>query len=335
MNPTLLTLFPGIACAHRDAEGHVAAGSYGFADREAGIAADAHTIFPACSISKFITALCLMKLLEQGLLCLDDPVNRHLSQWKLRRPDGSLSTASIRALMCHTAGIMDGEDAFYGLRQGDTAPSLLDLLNGTTAYNNRPAQENTPHGETFEYTDAGYCVLQLLIEEVTHKPFAQAAQEMIFAPLGLTNTFFGTSENTARFEARMATGYDGENRPLDGRFPLRPDLAASGLYCTAKDLLTLTAEFVAAYHGTSAFLTVDSARAIAAPAEKFPWTGHGVFREGDDILLSQGWGEDGQCMLKMHLRTGAIAVVMTNRNPEMDQKESGIEELADQLLQKQ
>ena len=57
-----------------------------------------------------------------------------------------------------------------------------------------------------------------------------------------------------------------------------------------------------------------------------------MFTGGEDILVSQGWGENGQCMLKMNTRTERIAAVMTNRNPGVDQKESGIEWLADSKL---
>jgi len=49
----------------------------------------------------------------------------------------------------------------------------------------------------------------------------------------------------------------------------------------------------------------------------------------NDTLVSQGWGENGQCMLKMHCRTGKIVAVMTNRNPGVDQQASGVEWLAD------
>jgi hypothetical protein len=44
-------------------------------------------------------------------------------------------------------------------------------------------------------------------------------------------------------------------------------------------------------------------------------------------MVSQGWGENGQSMLKMNFVTGEISVVMTNRNPEVDQSESGVEQL--------
>ena len=78
-------------------------------------------------------------------------------------------------------------------------------------------------------------------------------------------------------------------------------------------------------NGQSSFLQPESAREIARPVKDFPWTGLGVFTGGEDILVSQGWGENGQCMMKMNCRTGEISVVMTNRNPGVDQTESGIE----------
>ena len=73
-------------------------------------------------------------------------------------------------------------------------------------------------------------------------------------------------------------------------------------------------------------------REMAKPVDKFPWTGLGVFIAEDDVLMTQGWGENGQCMMKMNCRTGAISVVMTNRNPDMEQSESGVEWLVNRNL---
>ncbi len=68
---------------------------------------------------------------------------------------------------------------------------------------------------------------------------------------------------------------------------------------------------------------------MVKPAEKFSWTGLGLFIGDHDTLISQGWGENGQCILKMHCRTGEIGAVMTNRNSGVDQQASGVERLAD------
>ena len=332
MKQQIIERFPGISCAWADAAGKETTEYYGFADMESRTYVDGETIFPACSVSKFITAICVMRLHEQKLIDIDMPVNRYLRQWKLLTVDGNESDADIRSILCHTAGIPDGEDAFYGLRRGDPEISLTDILEGRTSYNNRPARAEKPQGTAFEYSDAGYCVLQLLAQEVTHKPFDDITRELLFDPLGLCRTFFATPANTARFEDRMATGYDDSGLPIPGRFPQVPDLAASGLWSTPQELLAIAKGFVKAMNGQSSFLQPESAREMAKPVKDFPWTGLGVFTGGEDILVSNGWGENGQCMMKMNCRTGKISVVMTNRNPGVDQAESGVEWLADRTF---
>lgn len=336
MMDQIIARFPGVSCAWTDADGCVTSECYGMADRERGIPVYANTVFPAASISKFITAIGLMKLQEQGVIDIDMPVNDYLHQWKLRTQDGNESNATIRALMCHTAGIIDGEDAFYGLRRSDPDISLLDILEGRTSYNNRPAREEKEPGTAFAYSDAGYCVLQLLMENVTGLPFDEAAQALVCESLGLRSTFFASRKNVEAYEHShiMAAGYDGEGLPLPGKYPYQPDLAASALWSTPTELLTIAQTFIEAYHGQSAFLQEASAHEMARRVEKFPWTGLGVFPQGEDVIMSQGWGENGQCMLKMNVRTGRAAVVMTNRNPEVDQAASGVEWLTDLLMQR-
>lgn len=321
--------FPGIGCARTDAAGKTTGEYYGVADRESNTPVNRDTVFPACSVSKFITAICVMKLHEQGVMDIDRPVNHYLQQWKLRTPDGNESSASVRSVLSHMSGIVDGDDGFYGLRRNDPEITLMDILEGKTTYNSRPVRVEKPQGEAFEYSDAGYCVLQQLLQEIMQKSFDGIARDTLFDPLGLHSTFFATPGNMARFESRMATGYDDAGLPIPGRFPAVPDLAASGLWSTPEELLIIAKEFMRAYDGRSGFLQQKTVREMAKPVEKFPWTGLGLFIGENDTLISRGWGENGQCMLKMHCRTGEAAVVMTNRNPGVDQQASGVEWLAD------
>ena len=162
MKQQIIERFPGISCAWMDPVRKTETECNGVADREKQIPVDSNTVFPACSISKFITAICIMKLHEQKLLDVDMPVNLFLRQWKLLTADGKESDAAIRFILWHTAGIMDGEDSFYGLRAGDPEISLTDILEGRTSYNSRPVRAEKPQGTAFEYSDAGYCVLQML-----------------------------------------------------------------------------------------------------------------------------------------------------------------------------
>ena len=327
----IVSHFPGVAFAY----GSVNESSeqyFGASDVESSTPVNGETVFPACSISKFVTAICVMKMQESKMLDIDARVNDYLRQWKLLTPDGEESDATIRALLSHTAGILDGEDSFYGLRIGDPEVSLSDILEGRTKYNNRPVRAEKPQGTAFEYSDAGYCVLQQMMQDVTGREFSVLLKETIFEELGLKNTFFASQAERENHERQMTTGYDDAGLSIPGKFPVTPDLAASGLWSTPKDLLALAAEFYRALNGNSTFLQADTAREIIKPEDNFPWTGLGVFLDGNDTLVSKGWGENGQCMMKLHLSSGEISVVMTNKNPGADQAESGVEWLTDSYV---
>ncbi len=322
--------FPGVSCAYRDAAGREILKFDGIADKDNSIPVDGSTVFPACSISKFVTALTVMTLQEQELLNIDEPVNRYLHQWKLLTSDEKESDATIRSILDHTSGIVDGEDSFYGLRRNDPEVGLLDVLDGKTPYNKRRTMTDKQPGTEFEYSDAGYCVLQLMIREITHSGFEEVVTKYVFEPLGLKRTFFASMQNIELWEKdrNMAAGYDSEGLLIPGKYPQIPDLAASGLWSTPYELMMIAKEFIGAVNGRSSFLRRESAQEMIRPAENFSWVGLGLFLRGDDTLVSQGWGENGQSMLKMNHVTGEISVVMTNQDPGTDQTESGVEQLA-------
>ncbi|MCR5460737.1 MAG: beta-lactamase family protein [Acetatifactor sp.] len=328
----ILSRFPGVSIVCGTAGGEARTEVYGVSDKESGTSVERDTVFPGCSVSKFVTALIVMRMQESKMIDIDCKVNDYLRQWKLLTPNGKLSEATIRSILCHTAGIVDDEDGFCGWRREDPEIRLADVLDGTTKYNQRPVVAEMPLGMFFEYSDAGYCVLQQMIEDVTGKAYDEAAKEMVFKRLGLSNTFFATPQNVADYQAKMTTGYDEEGNPIPGRFPVIPDLAASGLWSTGEELLTIASEFSLALQGKSTFLRRETALEMIKPVEKFTWTGLGVFLEGEETVVSRGWGENGQCMIKLDVRTGEICIVMTNANPGVDQADSGIEWLVNHSM---
>ena len=321
--------FPGVSCAYRDAAGRETLKYDGAADKENDIPVDGSTVFPACSISKFVTAITVMRLQELKLLNIDEPVNRYLNRWKLLSSDGKESDATIRSILDHTSGIVDGNDSFYGLRRNDPEVSILDVLEGRTPYNKRRAVSENRPGTEFEYSDAGYCVLELMIKEITNSGFEEAVSKYVFEPLGLKRTFFASLKNLELWEKdkNMAAGYDSEGVLIPGKYPQIPDLAASGLWSTPYELMTIAKEFSEAVNGRSSLLQRESAREMIRPAENFSWVGLGLFLRDGDTMVSQGWGENGQSMIKTDFATGEISVVMTNKDPGADQAESGVEQL--------
>ncbi|MBQ3796366.1 MAG: serine hydrolase [Butyrivibrio sp.] len=322
--------FPGVSCAYRDAAGRETLKYDGVADKENCIPVDSNTVFSACSISKFFTAITVMKLQEQDILNIDEPVNSYLHQWKLLTVDGKESDATIRSILSHTSGIVDGEDSFYGLRRFDPEIALLDILEGRTAYNKRRTTTEKQPGTEFEYSDAGYCVLQLMIQEIMQCSFEEVASKYVFEPLHLKQTFFASLQNIELREKmrNMAAGYDSEGLLIPGKYPQIPDLAASGVWSTPGEMMTIAKAFIEAANGRSSFLRRESAQEIIRPTEHFPWVGLGIFLRGDNTLVSQGWGENGQSILKMNIRTGEVAALMTNQDPGVDQTESGLDTLS-------
>ena len=162
----------------------------------------------------------------------------------------------------------------------------------------------------------------MLLEELEQKPFEIIADEFVFAPLKLKNSFFASLTNLSVLEQNivMATGYDDSGTAIPGKYPQVPDLAASGLWSTPNELIVIAEEFTKACNGESALLQARSALEMATPSDRFPWAGLGIFMDGENKLSISGWGENGQSRLKFNYRTGEAA-----ENPGVEQSESGVE----------
>ncbi len=102
----------------------------------------------------------------------------------------------------------------------------------------------------------------MLLEELEQKPFEVIADEFVFAPLKLKNSFFASLTNLSVLKQNivMATGYDDSGTAIPGKYPQVPDLAASGLWSTPTDLLVIAREFTRACNGESALLQAPCCR---------------------------------------------------------------------------
>ena len=116
-----------------------AAESFGVLEQAASHLVNNDTIFNACSISKFLTSMLAMKLVEDGLLSLDEDVNDRLASWKVPvHPWTASSKVTLRALLCHQAGIVDPEGSFGELHSKALFSSMAELLEGKTSYCKEP-----------------------------------------------------------------------------------------------------------------------------------------------------------------------------------------------------
>lgn len=230
--------------------------AYGWADLERGVPMRTDHLFRIASHSKTFTATLVLQLVDQGRLGLDDPIGPHLPQLD---PAGPLAAIRVRELLEHTAGVLrDGLDAgHWEFRRAfpDTA-ALLDLA--------REGGTKAAPGEVFAYSNIGYSLLGLVIEQVSGTTFAEAARTSVVAPLGLLDTAATYLPERAEDYAAGHSGlHTGTRRQVLPHIDTAAMDAATGFTSTASDLVSF---FAAHAFGDERLLSDRTKRLMQRPA---------------------------------------------------------------------
>jgi len=200
--------------------------AYGLADQDWRIPNRTDTAFHVASMGKMFTAAAVLKLADEGKLSLDDT----LAKWVPEYPLPEAAKITLKQLLTHSAGVGDWDGR--GVKHEET---------GAEAARTMTAAPQFKPGEHFSYSNAGYVLLQAAIEKATGKSFADALDELVFKPAGMTHT--GLWPVTAIVPNR-ATGYlHTEDDPLGlgPRFSNEQFLGygangSGGEYSTAADM---------------------------------------------------------------------------------------------------
>ena len=177
---------PGLAIALvRD--GQVAwAKGFGVSNRITGTPVTPETAFEVASISKVVTAYTALRLVDQGHLTLDEPLAASLATQWLSVSDYA-SKITLRHLASHSAG----------LKNNDLGP-----IDKTAMFE---------PGSDFAYSGVGALYMQEAVEQVTNSSLEDAAQTLVFQPLGMQSSSFA---GRADLELRTANGHIGYALPL-------------------------------------------------------------------------------------------------------------------------
>ncbi|KQL35933.1 serine hydrolase [Psychrobacillus sp. FJAT-21963] len=310
--------------------------NYGLLEVESNRKVNEDSSFSACSISKFLTGMLAMKLVEEGLFNLDVDVNESLVSWKVPVNDFTKNKkVTLRNLLSHQSGIKDPKGSFFELNSNIGIPSMVEIFEGETPYCKVPIAVKCDPESEFHYSDAGFCIIQQLIEDVTEKPFHQVMNEQIFEPLGMANSQFHTTMLEIDRQ-NFSCGHNKNGELEEGKYPIYPYPAASGLWTTSLDLAALVLELMNAVKGESKVSISESlAKGMITPQRGKSWTGLGVFLEGSEKELeitSLGWGVGFQCMMMAFPYLGKGAVIMTNAELGVHQLEGIIGEIYKSLL---
>ena len=168
--------------------------AYGVRDLETKTPAQTTDRIQIASVTKTMTAVAVLKLVEDHLIGLDDPVNDVIPGFTsaLKPP----APITVRQLLSHTSGMPEVNEA--GPQDVDLRRAIsqkLTMESGLKLAGTLPWPAASVG--TFKYSNTNYLALGLLIQELRHKPFTQVMQEEVFEPLGLKNTSLKPVDPTA------------------------------------------------------------------------------------------------------------------------------------------
>ena len=156
------------------------------------------TPFAIGSISKSLTALAIVKLIEDKKIKLEDPVQRYLPWFKLKDSQIS-STITIQHLLTHTSGINTYEGLALSDKQSKSSTALKENVMKLSN-----VKVTAPPGEKYQYSNANYIVLGALIEEVTNETYSSYMEKYIFQPLNMNGA---AASKEIAYEKGYLTGY--------------------------------------------------------------------------------------------------------------------------------
>lgn len=285
---------------------------YGTADVQSGRRVDERTLFRAASISKPVTAAAALRLVDQGVLRLDAPVNRQLTSWRI--PSSKFTGSrniTLRHLLSHSGGLSDDPDLSY--RQDQAVPTLVQILEGAAPAKSAPVSVDTVPGSTERYSNQGYCVVQLMMSDVTGRPFPDLMDDLILEPVGMTRSTF-RQHLPKQFLEGVTTGYKSTGEELPGKRLICPAMAAAGLWTTPTDLARFLLSIMRSFAGDGqALLKRDTAQEMLTVQIGQLGLGLSLEGTGDDFAFSHGGASDGyRCFMLAYPARGEGAVIMTN-----------------------
>ncbi|WP_240041219.1 serine hydrolase [Paenibacillus ginsengarvi] len=278
------------------------------------------TLFQAGSISKPVFALAAMRLVQEGVVSLDEDVNDRLRTWHVPANGNWQPRVTLRQLLSHSAGLT--VHGFPGYERTEQLPSLVQILNGQPPAHTPPVRVNLVPGVQFRYSGGGTTVAQLLVQELCEgKSFPDLMEQFILAPAGLANSTYA-QPLPPHLHSAAAAAHPWKGRPVSGNWHVYPEMAAAGLWTTPSDLARLGTELQMVIKRCSNFpLTASTlTQMLVPPAWERMGLGFFVDGEGQSARFGHGGSNEGftaRLTLYRHLGLGAAIMINSNEGSPM------------------
>jgi D-alanyl-D-alanine carboxypeptidase len=273
--------------------------SYAASSRKSSRAVDEQTSFRIASISKILTAVTVLKLVEQGQLELDEPiVGRVADNIGLMLADSRARDISVKQLLAHTSGISNFLKIFFDTGAYDQMSMLSETLGQSLS---------TEPGSAYKYSNVNYVLLGKAIELVTELSYHDAVEQLVLAPLGLDSfRLVGTYEFGPSDALHAVSG---------GRTYMEQLGAAGAWVATAIDVVKMV-DSINADSPTSHILNADLMKLMKVPATPKPVTPIWDYGLGLRLFVSGEWGHSGSIenvhSMAVHRPDGLVVAVLVN-----------------------
>jgi N-acyl-D-amino-acid deacylase len=203
----------------------VYANGYGFSDKAEKVKAKPETLFRIASVSKTITAVATLKLVQEGKLALDDRAFEILDDFHPpagSEPDPRLGLITVKDLLRHSGGWVSqeaGDPQFYSLEiaQAMGTPSPPDPRSVIRFWMGQPLQLDP--GTKYVYSNFGYNVLGRIIEKKTGQSYESSALSQVLLPAGIRRMQIGNSLKEQRAQGEGAYHANAGDAPMNSVFP--------------------------------------------------------------------------------------------------------------------
>jgi CubicO group peptidase (beta-lactamase class C family) len=225
---------------------------YGLADTIQKTKVTTETMFSAGSISKFLMAVTALKLVEEGKIGLDSPINDYLSSWKITENDYTKKTPiTLRMLLSHSAGT--SQTSYFGFTPAEPLPTIVEVLSGAKISQTRAVVVNSEPNREFRYSGGGSMIAQMALMDVSKRSFGNLTQQVLFDKIGMTNSTF-EQPVSEKFSKQCSWAYS-QASWFKGMPYVYPQQAAAGLYSTPTDLAKFFIDVQKSFNGKGKVLS--------------------------------------------------------------------------------
>ncbi len=294
--------------------------------QSAGKKVDKNTVFQVASLSKFVTAVGIMKLVELGKIDLDTPISKYLTRWKLPPSEFDNEQVTVRRLLSHTAGLTDGlgYSGFENPAAVQTLEASLTKAADADAGVSGIVKVGIQPNSDWKYSGGGFTLLQLIVEETSGQSFDAFMKSNLFQPLNMDSSTYMWDDS---LNNRLCDFFNSDKTVAPHLY--YTSLAATSLYTSLSDLEVFFQLFLTGKDGAPIGRGVISAESLKLlRTTHWDIMGEGVYGLGCMLYIDienneDIFGHDGKSTppintaIRINPVTGDGIIILETGNPDL------------------